>query len=226
MCVVCQIAVTGAAALAGLVPAAAVTDTASSQAAANQSVATGVDIEALSPVSLRVDDLDVKGCASPGQTVTATGSGFNVASNTPKVFIAFGLFANQHPEASQVIAVEGSVKSATSMSFIVPTASRLGKSSIAGSTLTVVWSPDSTYGMGPKIPFEVCAAGTTDGTSQSGKPGSSGETSVTTVASSSPSGNSLVGKRCAPAGTNLTVNGVKITCKKSAGSLRWTETGK
>jgi len=163
MCVVCQIAMTGAAAIVSVVPVAGSTETTSSAAVSSQSVAANSDTQALSPVSLRIDDLDVKGCASPGQTVTASGSGFDVASNSPKVFIAFGLFANQHPEASQVIAVEGSVKSATSMSFVVPAASRFGKSSIAGSTLTVVWSSTSTYGMGPKIPLEVCAAGASGG---------------------------------------------------------------
>ncbi len=228
MCVVCQIAITGAAVIASVVPAMGSTETASSSAVSSESVSAHSDTPAFSPVSLRIDDMDVnaKGCASPGETVTATGSGFDVASNSPKVFIAFGLFANQHPAASQVIAVEGSVKSATSMSFVVPTASRFGKSSIAGSTLTVVWSSNSTYGMGPKIPFEVCAAGTTGGKSNSGKPSSSGKTSVTTIAKSLSGGISLVGKNCAPVGLNLNVNGVKITCKKSGGSSRWVQVGK
>jgi len=231
MCVVCQIAITGAAAIASVVPAVGSTETTSSSAASSQSVAANSDTQALSPVSLWIDDMDVnaKGCASPGETVTVTGSGFDVASNSPKVFIAFGLFANQYPEASQVIAVEGSVKSATSMSFVVPTASRFGRSSIAGSTLTVVWSSNSTYGMGPKIPFEVCAAGTTGGTtggtSQSGKSGSSGKATGTTVARSSGT-TTLVGKKCAPAGLTLTVYGTKVICKKSGSTLRWAVAGK
>lgn len=227
MCVVCQIAITGAAAVASVVPAVGSTETTSSPAASSQSVAANSDTQAFSPVSLRIDDMDVntKGCASPGETVTATGSGFDVASNSPKVFIAFGLFANQHPEASQVIAVEGSVKSATSMSFVVPTASRFGRSSIAGSTLTVVWSSNSTYGMGPKIPFEVCAAGTTGGASQSGKSGSSGNATGTTVARSSGT-TTVVGKKCAPAGLTLTVYGTKVICKKSGSTLRWAVAGK
>jgi hypothetical protein len=175
--------------------------------------------------SLRVDDVDVKGCVTPGQTVTASGSGFDVASSTPKVFIAFGLFSGKHPEASQVISVEGSVKSATSMSFVVPAASRFGKSSIAGANLTVVWSSTSTYSMGPKIAFEVCAAGTSGGTSQSGNSGSSSKPTATTVAKSSGT-TSLVGKKCAPAGLTLNVYGTKVICKKSGSTLRWAVAGK
>jgi Tat protein secretion system quality control protein TatD with DNase activity len=179
--------------------------------------------------SLRVDDVDVKGCVTPGQTVTASGSGFDVASSTPKVFIAFGLFYGKHPEASQVISVEGSVKSATSMSFVVPAASRFGKSSIAGANLTVVWSSTSTYSMGPKIAFEVCAAGTSGGTSggtsQSGNSGSSSKPTATTVAKSSGT-TSLVGKKCAPAGLTLNVYGTKVICKKSGSTLRWAVAGK
>ena len=175
--------------------------------------------------SLRMDELDVKGCATPGQTVTASGSGFDVASNSPKVFIAFGLFSGKHPDANQVISVEGSVKSATSMSFVVPAASRFGKSSIAGSYLTVVWSSTSTYSMGPLIPFEVCATGTSGGTSNSRNSGSSGKSTATTVAKSSGT-TSLVGKKCAPAGLTLTVNGTKVICKKSGSTLRWAVAGK
>jgi len=224
MCVVCQIAVTGAAALAGLVPAAAVTDTASSQAAANQSVATGVDIEALSPVSLRVDDLDVKGCASPGQTVTATGSGFNVASNTPKVFITPGLFAyGAYPETSETISTDSSVKSSSTLSFVVPAASRFGRASIAGLDMTVLFRWPGYFA---DIAFLICGSGSSGNGGASGKTSPSEKASATTIARSSVSGNSLVGKQCAPVGTNLTVNGVKITCKRSAGSLRWTEAGK
>ena len=225
MCVVCQIAMTGAAAIASVVPAAGSMETTSSSAVSSQSVAANSDTQALSPVSLRIDDLDVKGCASPGQTVTASGSGFDVASNSPKVFIAFGLFSGKHPDASQVIAVEGSVKSATSMSFVVPAASRFGKSSIAGSYLTVVWSSTSTYSMGPLIPFEVCATGTSGGTSNSRNSGSSGKSTATTVAKSSGT-TSLVGKKCAPAGITLTVSGTKVICKKSGSTLRWAVAGK
>ena len=172
-----------------------------------------------------MDELDVKGCVTPGQTVTASGSGFDVASNSPKVFIAFGLFSGKHPDANQVISVEGSVKSATSMSFVVPAASRFGKSSIAGSYLTVVWSSTSTYSMGPLIPFEVCATGTSGGTSNSRNSGSSGKSTATTVAKSSGT-TSLVGKKCAPAGLTLTVNGTKVICKKSGSTLRWAVAGK
>ena len=229
MCVVCQIAMTGAAAIASVVPAVGSTETTSSSAVSSQSVSANSDTLALSPVSLRVDDVDVKGCVTPGQTVTASGSGFDVASSTPKVFIAFGLFYGKHPEASQVISVEGSVKSATSMSFVVPAASRFGKSSIAGANLTVVWSSSNTYGMGPMIPFVVCAAGTSGGTSggtsQSGNSGSSSKPTATTVAKSSGT-TSLVGKKCAPAGLTLTVYGTKVICKKSGSTLRWAVAGK
>ena len=228
MCVICQIAMTGAAAIASVVPAVGSTETTSSSAVSSQSVSANSDTQALSPVSLRVDDIDVIRCASPGQTVTASGSGFDVASNSPKVFIAFGLFSGKHPEASQVISVEGSVKSSTSMSFVVPAASRFGKSSIAGSTLTVVWSSSNTYGMGPMIPFSVCAAGTTGGTSNSGNSGPSDKVTETTVAasSSSSSKNALVGKKCAPAGLTLNVYGTKVICKKSGSTLRWAVAGK
>ncbi len=225
MCVVCQIAMTGAAAIASVVPAVGSTETTSSSAVSSQSVAANSDTQAVSPISLRMDDVDVKGCATPGQTVTASGSGFDVASNSPKVFIAFGLFSGKHPDANQVISVEGSVKSATSMSFVVPAASRFGKSSIAGSYLTVVWSSTSTYSMGPLIPFEVCATGTSGGTSNSGNSGSSGRSTATTVAKSSGT-TSLVGKKCAPAGLTLTVNGTKVICKKSGSTLRWAVAGK
>jgi len=225
MCVVCQIAMTGAAAIASVVPAAGSMETTSSPAASSQSVSANSDAPALSPVSLTVNGFDDRGCASPGQTVTASGSGFDVASNSPKVFIAFGLFSGKHPDASQVIAVEGSVKSATSMSFVVPAASRFGKSSIAGSYLTVVWSSTSTYSMGPLIPFEVCATGTSGGTSNSRNSGSSGKSTATTVAKSSGT-TSLVGKKCAPAGLTLTVNGTKVICKKSGSTLRWAVAGK
>ena len=88
MCVVCQIAITGAAAIASVVQAAGITETSSSQASANQSVAASVDVQILSPVSLGVDGTDIKGCVLPGQKVTAFGSGFDVASNTPKVFVS------------------------------------------------------------------------------------------------------------------------------------------
>ncbi len=225
MCVVCQIAMTGAAAIASVVPAVGSTETTSPSAVSSQSVAANSDTQAVSPVSLRMDELDVKGCATPGQTVTASGSGFDVASNSPKVFIAFGLFSGKHPDANQVISVEGSVKSATSMSFVVPAASRFGKSSIAGSYLTVVWSSTSTYSMGPLIPFEVCATGTSGGTSNSRNSGSSGKSTATTVAKSSGT-TSLVGKKCAPAGLTLTVNGTKVICKKSGSTLRWAVAGK
>ena len=225
MCVVCQIAMTGAAAIASVVPAVGSTETTSPSAVSSQSVAANSDTQAVSPVSLRMDELDVKGCVTPGQTVTASGSGFDVASNSPKVFIAFGLFSGKHPDANQVISVEGSVKSATSMSFVVPAASRFGKSSIAGSYLTVVWSSTSTYSMGPLIPFEVCATGTSGGTSNSRNSGSSGKSTATTVAKSSGT-TSLVGKKCAPAGLTLTVNGTKVICKKSGSTLRWAVAGK
>ena len=229
MCVVCQIAMTGAAAIASVVPAVGSTETTSPSAVSSQSVAANSDTQALSPISLRMDELDVKGCATPGQTVTASGSGFDVASNSPKVFMALGNFFPKHPDASQVISVEGSVKSATSMSFVVPAASRFGRSSIAGSTLTVVWSSSNTYGMGPMIPFEVCAAGTSGGTSggtsNSGNSSSSGKSTATTVAKSSGT-TSLVGKKCAPAGITLTVSGTKVICKKSGSTLRWAVAGK
>jgi len=225
MCVVCQIAMTGAAAIASVVPAVGSAETTSPSAVSSQSVAANSDTQALSPISLRMDELDVKGCATPGQTVTASGSGFDVASNSPKVFIAFGLFSGKHPDANQVISVEGSVKSATSMSFVVPAASRFGKSSIAGSYLTVVWSSTSAYSMGPLIPFEVCATGTSGGTSNSRNSGSSGKSTATTVAKSSGT-TSLVGKKCAPAGLTLTVNGTKVICKKSGSTLRWAVAGK
>lgn len=225
MCVVCQIAMTGAAAIASVVPAVGSTETTSPSAVSSQSVAANSDTQALSPISLRMDELDVKGCATPGQTVTASGSGFDVASNSPKVFMALGNFFPKHPDASQVISVEGSVKSATSMSFVVPAASRFGRSSIAGSTLTVVWSSSNTYGMGPMIPFEVCATGTSGGTSNSRNSGSSGKSTATTVAKSSGT-TSLVGKKCAPAGITLTVSGTKVICKKSGSTLRWAVAGK
>lgn len=225
MCVVCQIAMTGAAAIASVVPAVGSAETTSPSAVSSQSVAANSDTQALSPISLRMDELDVKGCATPGQTVTASGSGFDVASNSPKVFMALGNFFPKHPDASQVISVEGSVKSATSMSFVVPAASRFGKSSIAGSYLTVVWSSTSAYSMGPLIPFEVCATGTSGGTSNSRNSGSSGKSTATTVAKSSGT-TSLVGKKCAPAGLTLTVNGTKVICKKSGSTLRWAVAGK
>jgi len=224
MCVVCQIAITGAAAIASVVPAMGSTETTSSSTASSESVSAHSDTQAFSPVSLGVDGTDARGCVSPGQKVTASGSGFDVASNTPKVFVTPGLFGSGvYPETKETIAVEATVTSSSKLIFVVPVASRFGKSSIAGLDLTVLFKWPGYFG---DIAVLVCDSSTSGGSSQSGKQGSTGKSYATTTAKSTPSGSSLVGKKCAPAGLNLTVSGVKITCKKSGGSLQWVQVGK
>ena len=224
MCVVCQIAMTGAAAIASVVPAAGSMETTSSPAASSQSVSANSDAPALSPVSLGVDGTDAKGCVSPGQKVTASGSGFDVVGNTPKVLVTPGLFGyGVYPESKATIAVDAKVTSSSRLSFVVPAASRFGKSSINGMDLTVLFKWPGYFA---DIALLVCGAGASGSGSQSGKTSPSVKAPVTTGARSSESGKSLLGKRCAPVGQELTVNGVKITCKKSGDSSQWMEAGK
>lgn len=224
MCVVCQIAMTGAAAIASVVPAVGSTETTSPSAVSSQSVAANSDTQAVSPVSLGVDGTDARGCVSPGQKVTVYGSGFDVVGNTPKVFVTPGLFGSGvYSETKETIAVEATVTSSSKLIFVVPAASRFGKSSIAGLDLTVLFKWPGYFG---DIAVLVCDSSTSGGSSQSGKQGSTGKSSATTTAKSTPSGSSLVGKKCAPAGTTITVNGAKVICKKSGSTLRWAEAGK
>ena len=224
MCMVCQIVITGAATLAGLMPAMAVAEATPLVAPSHHLVPESPNKLELSLVSLGVDGLDAKGCVLPGQKVTASGSGFDAASSTPKVFITPGIFGiGVYPETKATIAVDATVTSSSRLSFVVPAASRFGKSSINGMDLTVLFKWPGYFA---DIAFLVCGAGASGSGSQSGKTSPSGKASVTTVARSSGSGKSLLGKTCAPIGQELTVNGVTITCKKSGGSSRWVEAGK
>jgi hypothetical protein len=224
MCVVCQIAITGAAAIAGVVPAARGTETISSPAATSQSASGSADPQALSPVSLGVDGTDTKGCVTPGQKVTAYGTGFDPASNNPKVFATPGLFDyGVYPETKESIAVDTTVTSSSRLTFVVPLASRFGKSSIAGLDLTFLFKWPGYFG---DIALSVCTSRASGGSSQSGKQGSTGKSSTTTTAKSTSSGTSLIGKKCAPAGITLTVSGTKVICKKSGSTSRWVEAGK
>jgi len=221
---VCQIVITGAATLAGLMPALAVAEGTPLVAPSHHLVPESPNKLELSLVSLGVDGTDAKGCVSPGQKVTAAGSGFDVASSTPKVFITPGLFGfGVYPETKATIAVDATVTSSSRLSFVVPAASRFGKSSINGMDLTVLFKWPGYFA---DIAFQVCGKGASGSGSQSGKTSPSGKASVTTVARSSGSGKSLLGKRCAPVGQELNVNGMTITCKKSGGSSRWVEAGK
>ncbi len=224
MCMVCQIVITGAATLAGLMPAMAVAEATPLVAPSHHLVPESPNKLELSLVSLGVDGLDAKGCVSPGQKVTASGSGFDAASSTPKVFITPGLFGfGVYPETKETIAVDATVTSSSRLSFVVPAASRFGKSSINGMDLTVLFKWPGYFA---DIAFLVCGKGASGSGSQSGKTSPSGKASATTVARSSGSGKSLLGKRCAPVGQELNVNGMTITCKKSGGSSRWVEAGK
>jgi hypothetical protein len=224
MCMVCQIVITVAATLAGLMPAMAVAEATPLVAPSHHLVPESPNKLELSLVSLGVDGLDAKGCVSPGQKVTASGSGFDAASSTPKVFITPGLFGfGVYPETKETIAVDATVTSSSRLSFVVPAASRFGKSSINGMDLTVLFKWPGYFA---DIAFLVCGKGASGSGSQSGKTSPSGKASATTVARSSGSGKSLLGKRCAPVGQELNVNGMTITCKKSGGSSRWVEAGK
>ena len=224
MCMVCQIVIAGAATLAGLMPAMAVAEATPLVAPSHHLVPESPNKLELSLVSLGVDGLDAKGCVSPGQKVTASGSGFDAASSTPKVFITPGLFGfGVYPETKETIAVDATVTSSSRLSFVVPAASRFGKSSINGMDLTVLFKWPGYFA---DISFLVCGKGASGSGSQSGKTSPSGKASATTVARSSGSGKSLLGKRCAPVGQELNVNGMTITCKKSGGSSRWVEAGK
>lgn len=224
MCMVCRIVITGAATLAGLMPAMAVAEANPLVAPSHHLVLESPNKLELSLVSLGVDGLDEKVCVSPGQKVTASGSGFDVASSTPKVFITPGLFGvGVYSETKETIAVDATVTSSSRLSFVVPAASRFGKSSINGMDLTVLFKWPGYFA---DIAIQVCGKGASGSGSQSGKKSPSGKASVTTVARSSGSGKSLLGKTCAPVGQELNVNGMTITCKKSGGSSRWVEAGK